>query len=196
MTGLYLRAVRAAMFIGLAPMNRDSGRQSGKRSAKGGRGDIRRVLARSRGHAGEDAAERLDSGRQMPALKVVLKRGRFRGRRHRRLYGGVETAGMAFGLVGPRGGRSRWQRPGLACATGSGIRPGSGCRVRAAARPRGAPARWDAGTGCGSCRSCRRRAAHQARPGPMGRSPPSPRATGRGEGPVARGAWSGVRRGA
>lgn len=35
---------RLSALIGLAPMNRDSGRQSGKRSTKGGRGDIRRVL--------------------------------------------------------------------------------------------------------------------------------------------------------
>ena len=35
---------RLSALIGLAPMNRDSCRQSGKRSTKGGRGDIRRVL--------------------------------------------------------------------------------------------------------------------------------------------------------
>lgn len=30
--------------VGVAPMNRDSGRQRGKRTTKAGRGDIRRVL--------------------------------------------------------------------------------------------------------------------------------------------------------
>ena len=35
---------RLSALIGVAPINRDSGRQSGKRSTKGGRGDIRRVL--------------------------------------------------------------------------------------------------------------------------------------------------------
>ena len=44
---------RLSALIGLAPMNRDSGRQSGKRSTKGGRGDIRRVLY-TRGRATAD----------------------------------------------------------------------------------------------------------------------------------------------
>lgn len=35
---------RLGALIGVAPINRDSGRQHGKRSTKGGRGDIRRVL--------------------------------------------------------------------------------------------------------------------------------------------------------
>jgi transposase len=35
---------RLSALVGVAPINRDSGRQHGKRSTKGGRGDIRRVL--------------------------------------------------------------------------------------------------------------------------------------------------------
>ena len=35
---------RLSALIGVAPMNRDSGRHQGKRTTKGGRGDIRRVL--------------------------------------------------------------------------------------------------------------------------------------------------------
>ncbi|MBA3549555.1 MAG: transposase, partial [Nannocystis sp.] len=35
---------RISALVGLAPMNRDSGRQSGKRRIQGGRGDVRQVL--------------------------------------------------------------------------------------------------------------------------------------------------------
>ncbi len=67
---------RLSALVGLAPMNRDSGRQQGKRAIKGGRGEIRQVLymavltARRRNPVIRALAERLEAAGK--PYKVIM----------------------------------------------------------------------------------------------------------------------------